>query len=63
MDKDNEIMRLKVEYITAAKRVIDAIQRYGTNSEIFVRASAEFNALIQRIKKCAGSTHSAGKPN
>ena len=54
MDKGDEIMRLKAEYVTAAKRVIDAIKQYGTNSEIFFRASADFNALIQRIKNCAG---------
>ena len=54
MDKGDEITRLRAEYVTAAKRVIDAIKQYGTNSEIFFRASADFNALIQRIKNCAG---------
>lgn len=63
MDKDKEITRLKAEYVTAAKRVIEAIKQYGTNSETFVRASAEFNALIQRIKDHAGGTHSVGKPH
>jgi len=54
MDKRDEVTRLRAEYVTAAKRVIDAIKQYGTNSEIFFRASADFNALIQRIKNCAG---------
>ena len=63
MDKDSEIARLKAEYVAAAKRVIDAIKQYGTNSEAFFRASAEFNALIRRIKDCAGSSRSVGKPN
>jgi hypothetical protein len=35
MDKSTEIARLKSEYVTAAKRVIDAIQQYGTRSEIY----------------------------
>jgi len=54
MDKADEITRLRAEYVTAAKRVIDAIKQCGTNSEIFFRASADFNALIQRIKNCDG---------
>ena len=60
--KDNsaEIARLKLEYVTIAKRVVDAIELYGTKSEIFFRANAEFNGLIQRIKNCAGNTNSVG---
>ena len=51
-DNNAEIARLKVEYITVAKRVMDAIQQYGTKSEIFFRANADYDALIQRIKGC-----------
>ena len=58
MDKGREITRLKAEYVTAAKRVIDAIKQYGTKSETYIQASAEFNALIQRIKHCGDQ-----KPN
>ena len=64
MDKDNELRRLKAEFVTAAKRVMDAIQRHGVSSEIFLKASADFEALVERIKSLTGGTQfRAGKPN
>jgi len=50
MEKDNELGRLKAEYVAAARRVIDAIRQHGVESEIFLRASADFEALVERIK-------------
>ena len=64
MDKNNELRRLKAEFVTAAKRVMDAIQRHGVNSEIFLKANADFEALVERIKSLTGGTQiRAGKPN
>jgi len=64
MDTDNELRRLKAEFVTAAKRVINAIQRHGVNSEIFLKASADFEALVERIKSLTGGKQfRAGKPN
>jgi len=64
MDKDNELRRLKAEFVTAAKRVMDAIQRHGVNSEIFLKANADFEALVERIKSLTGGTQiRAGKAN
>jgi len=64
MDTDNELRRLKAEFVTAAKRVMNAIQRHGVNSEIFLKASADFEALVERIKSLpSGMQFRAGKPN
>jgi hypothetical protein len=64
MDKDNELRRLKAEFVTAAKRVMDAIRRHGVNSEVFLKASADFEALVERIKSLTGGPQfRAGKPN
>jgi hypothetical protein len=64
MDTDNELRRLKGEFVTAAKRVMDAIQRHGVDSEIFLKARADFEALVERIKSLTGGMQfRAGEPN
>jgi hypothetical protein len=56
MDTDNELRRLKAEFVTAAKRVMTAIQQHGVKSEIFLKARADFEALVERIKNLTGDT-------
>ena len=51
MDKNKEISRLRAEYLVAAKRVMEAIRQHGVNSEIFRRASADFEALVAHVKR------------
>jgi hypothetical protein len=64
MDTDSELRRLKSEFVTAAKRVMNAIQRHGVNSEVFLKAKADFEALVERIKNLTGGEQfRAGKPN
>jgi len=63
MDEDNELGRLKAEYVATARRVIDAIRQHGVKSEIFLRASADFEALVERIKSLADRMQSMGTPS
>jgi len=64
MDADNELTRLKAEFVTAARRVMTAIRQHGVHSEIFPKARADFEALVERIKNLTGGTQfRAGKPN
>ena len=56
MGKDNELGELKAEFVTVAKRAMDAIQRHGVSSEIFLKANADFEALVERIKNSTGET-------
>ena len=63
MDKDKELGRLKAEYAMSAKRVMEAIRRHGVNSEVFFRASADFEALVARLKNSTGDMRSVRRPN
>ena len=63
MDSDNDIRRLRAEYVSAARRVMEAIRKYGVRSEIFDKASADFEALVERMKSSTGGPQSARKPH